>query len=383
MGRWIKIGLATLLMSTVVAIAPSAADAAPDTADGAAAVDGAVAVEGAAAAQAAQTTTVRWGPFNVPAQGTTDNLIAKPGGCSWLVGFFTDCVSMNIEKPCENCYITKIIPNLVLAGTDTPVNFDTMGMLHHVVNVNWSRPDVTCRPGLFSGTIGLLGLVEGGNERFFASGNERTVMEVPPGYGYYVGQGDEWGLIVDVMNMMPQARNYEFEYTFEWVSAAERVRPVWLDIDQCEDSEVDTSAGYSDIHYNWNSTLNGRIVAIGGHLHDQGIAITARNATTGEMICDSRAGYAAGGVGEPAGPGTGSGPMHPATWDTITSSPNPELNLASFNGHIAAHRTCQPFTRIRNPWWRSGDRIEMHATYNHDAATHGDMGIMVAFVDED
>ena len=53
------------------------------------------------------------------------------------------------------------------------------------------------------------------------------------------------------------------------------------------------------------------------------------------------------------------------------------------NGHIASHRTCQPFTRIRDPWWRSGDRIEMHATYNHDAATHGDMGIMVAFVDED
>ena len=139
------------------------------------------------------------------------------------------------------------------------------------------------------------------------------VLEIlPDGYGFRVRPGDQWGLIVDVMNMMPQARNYEFEYTFEWVSAAERVRPVWLDIDQCEDSEVDTSAGYSDIHYNWNSTLNGRIVAIGGHLHDQGIAITARNATTGEMICDSRAGYAAGGVGEPAGPGTGSGPMHPA-----------------------------------------------------------------------
>jgi hypothetical protein len=161
------------------------------------------------------------------------------------------------------------------------------------------------------------------------------------------------------------------------------VRPVWLDIDQCSDSEVDTSAGYSDIHYNWNSTLNGRIVAIGGHLHDQGIAITARNATTGEMICDSRAGYAAGGVGEPAAAGTGADGMHPANWDTITSVSHPELNLASFNGHIAAHRTCQPNTRIRDPWWRSGDRVEVHATYNHDAATQGDMGIMVAFVDED
>ena len=51
MGRWIKIGLATLLMSTVVAIAPSAADAAPDAADGAAAADGAVAVDSTGRAQ--------------------------------------------------------------------------------------------------------------------------------------------------------------------------------------------------------------------------------------------------------------------------------------------------------------------------------------------
>ena len=369
MGRWIKLGVAALLMCSVVAITPSVSDAAPDAGD-------------AVAAPTVQTTTVRWGPFNVPAMGTTENLIAKPGGCSWLVGFFTDCVSMNIQKPCENCYITKVIPNLVLAGTDTPVNFDTMGMLHHVVNMNFSRPDVTCRPSLFGDAINLLGLVEGGNERWFASGNERTVMELPDGYGYYVGAGDEWGLIVDVMNMMGMARSYEFKYTFEWVSSAERVRPVWLDIDQCSDSEVDTPAGYSDIHYTWNSTLNGRIVAIGGHVHDQGIGQTVRNATTGEMICDSRAGYAAGGVGEPAGPGPGNA-LHPAYWDTITSSPNPQLNLASFNGHIASMRTCEPFTRIRDPWWRSGDRIEVHTQYNHDAATHGDMGIMVAFVDED
>jgi hypothetical protein len=132
-GRWIKLGLAALLTCTVVAATPTAAGASPEGADG-------------VAAPTVQTTTVRWGPFDVPGNGTTENLIAKDGGCSWLIGFFTDCVDMNIQKPCENCYITKVIPNLVLAGTDTPVNFNNMGMLHHVVNMNFSRPDVTCRP---------------------------------------------------------------------------------------------------------------------------------------------------------------------------------------------------------------------------------------------
>ena len=75
--------------------------------------------------------------------------------------------------------------------------------------------------------------------------------------------------------------------------------------------------------------------------------------------------------------------MHPANWDTITSAPNPKLDLAAFNGHIAAMRVCHPNVHISDPWWRSGGRIEMHTTYNHDAATSGDMGIMVAFVDQD
>ncbi len=376
MKRWIKLGAALALACGSLVATPTFAGAAPETADDAVATE-------AVTQGATQTTTVRWGPFNVPAMGATENLIAKPGGCSSLVGFITDCVDMAIEKPCENCYITKIIPNLVLAGTDTPVNYDTMGMLHHVVNVNFSRPDVTCRPTLFGDAINLLGLVEGGNERFFASGNERTLMEVPAGYGYYVGAGDEWGLIVDVMNMAMMDRQYEFKYTFEWVQAAEPVTPVWLDIDQCSDSEVDTTTGYSDLEYTWRSTLNGRIVAIGGHLHDQGIAISVENATTGETICTSRAGYAAGGVGEPAGPGTGADAMHPADWVTMTESWNPELSLDSFQGHISGHQTCQPFTRIRKPWYWWGDEIRVHATYNHDTAGHGDMGIMVAFVDED
>ena len=70
---------------------------------------------------------------------------------------------------------------------------------------------------------------------------------------------DEWGLIVDVMNMDPMMdRQFEFEYTFEWVSSAEPVRPLWLDVDQCEDSEVEIPHGvYTDLHYNWNSTLTG------------------------------------------------------------------------------------------------------------------------------
>lgn len=382
----VKLIIAAVLVCGTLIVAPIGAGATPDTAGGA---DAAATVE-APSAPAAPTApaavhsgSVRWGPFNVPANGMTENLIAKPGGCSFLVGFFTDCVDMQIQKPCVNCFVTKVTPNLVLSGTNTPVNFNNMGMLHHVVNVNWSEPDVTCKPTLFGDVINLLGLVEGGNERWFASGNERTQMRLPSGYGYYIGSGDEWGVIVDLMNMASVDRQYDLVYSFEWVDAAEAVTPVWLDIDQCSDSEVDTPAGYSDIGYEWRSTLNGNIVAIGGHVHDQGIAISAENATTGEPICVSRAAYEPGGVGIPAGPGSGADAMHPADWDLITTSLHPTLDLSTWQGHISGMSICQPFTHISNPWWRLGDRIRMHTTYNHDTAHEGDMGIMVAFVDED
>lgn len=144
MKRPIRLGLAVLMVCGILAVTPSGADAAPESPDGAAATE---------AAAATRTTTVRWGPFDVPANGMTENLFVRPGGCSFLVGFITDCVSMDIEKSCEKCYVTKIIPNLVEAGTNTPVNYDTMGMLHHMVNVNFSRPDVTCRPNFLGGSI--------------------------------------------------------------------------------------------------------------------------------------------------------------------------------------------------------------------------------------
>lgn len=42
--------------------------------------------------------------------------------------------------------------------------------------------------------INQLGLVQGGNERFFAAGNERTINRLysTGNYGYHVKAGDMW-----------------------------------------------------------------------------------------------------------------------------------------------------------------------------------------------
>lgn len=338
-------------------------------------------------AQASQvhTTTVRWGPFTLPAAdangpGQLHNTIVKDSGCSWITDLFAECIESQITKPCSDCYITEIKPNLVDAGTNNSVNHINGGMLHHVVNVNFSRDDPTCPPALFGGIVQQLGLVEGGNERFFAAGNERTAMDLPDGYGYYLGAGDELGLIFHLMNMTPNPRPVEFEYTFTWVHSAEPVKPIWFDIDQCNDSEVDMAAGYNDVHWSWNSKLRGTIVAIGGHVHDYGIDISLINERTGEVICDSVAGYAAGSPYAPVGPGAGT-PGHAVSTNVVTSDP---LGLHNFHGHISDMTICQPFSYVRGPrWWGliPGDRLTLHTQYYRPNATDHDMGIMVAYMD--
>ena len=106
-------------------------------------------------AAADNVTTIRWGPIVLPAAGPNgpgqvDNEVAGVSGLSaLLIGLFQSVASYDVPRPCGDCYITQIQPNLVLAD-GTTANFNNGTMLHHVVNVNYSRPDITCRPNLFS-----------------------------------------------------------------------------------------------------------------------------------------------------------------------------------------------------------------------------------------
>lgn len=314
------------------------------------------------------TKTVRYGPFNVPAGdgtheggGTTDNLI-----------------SLFAEKPCSNCYITGITPNAIWADTGEPMNFNNDGMLHHVVLTNLARNDPTCARFGFGGLVGLLG------ERIFASGNERTIMQLPSGYGYYVGLLDSWGLIVDLMNHSTVARNAYVEFTFTYRpwhlfgGNPTSVRPVWLDIDNCADSEVELPANYSDSHKDWTATFSGTIVGAGGHLHEHGISISVENVNTGAYLCTSVAGYPPAPNQNNRGPGAGTA-GHPANSNIVTSDPFGIDNYRdeTGSGWLADMTLCTtPASFSRN------HVLRVHAQYHNGSAHvhHGQMGIMVLFV---
>jgi hypothetical protein len=194
----------------------------------------------------------RYGPFNVPANGQLHNAI-KP----------------NAAPPCQNCWITDMVPSLVYESDSnnangTVANLSNDAMLHHFVLLNPDRDDTVCPSGLQGGF----------GERFFAAGNERSQMHLPSPYGYFNGATLDWLLIYHLVNKASVAKNISIEVVYQYRSATtlagvgENATPLWLDIDGCGDSEYPVSVGYTDTHSDWTSTVSGRVVSINGHLHD-------------------------------------------------------------------------------------------------------------------
>ena len=274
------------------------------------------------AASASTTRTVRYGPFTIPA-GTATNPTS------------TSDLKFGVSRPCSDCYITSFRPDLVYAD-GSRATMDTGPMLHHALFASQFREDATC-----SGEwLGLAG------ERFFASGDERTAIAFPHGYGYRVRWYDYWNLLVEVMNHAMSEKTVYVQVTYTYRAAWEgvkSVKPVWLDIDQCGNSEYSIPAGFSDTHWDWNVNVPGDVVAMFGHVHGHGVAVEVTNESRGgTSLCKSVA----------------------------TIDPR--------DAHrVLAMSTCtgDPLARLR-----AGDVVRLHSIYNSSHATDGVMGLMIGYI---
>ncbi|MBF6599657.1 MAG: hypothetical protein IVW36_04015 [Dehalococcoidia bacterium] len=340
----------------------------------------------AATAEAAtwQTKTVTWGPYTIPANGegknwvTTDNCFGLGGIVLQLLGGAT-CVNRTVQLPCTNCYIGSITPNLVYAN-GSAANMDTGPMLHHMVLMSRARSDLSCPKNLFGGPIQQMGALLGGNERIFASGNERTVMDMTAqNYGYQVGSSDKWMLITDLMNMSSTDKTVYLQFTFKYAtSGVTPVKPLWLDIDNCQDSELAMGAGYSDTHKDWTSTITGTVVEMGGHGHGEALATAVQNVNTGAYYCTSVAGYHFDSMDFPGpGPGTAGHPATAIAWPDsapIYSDPRTAGGKDAMDV-VESQTVCQPNMAIT-----AGQVMRIHQTYNEMASDPNNMGIMVGFI---
>ncbi len=120
------------------------------------------------------------------------------------------------EKPAVDGWITRIVPNMVRADGSVPRSSKVM--FHHGVWINTSAP---ARDRLF-----------------FATGEEKTNVDFPDGYGYRYKASDKWLLNHMLHNLEPEPMELFVTYTIDFIpdTAPEAagmtpVRPIWMDVE--------------------------------------------------------------------------------------------------------------------------------------------------------
>jgi plastocyanin len=131
--------------------------------------------------------------------------------------------------------ITHMETDVVDDSTGAQVPIQRL-MLHHIVFININRQDATCAG---QGYVGFDGRKDFGNtfapQRFYAAGEERAKMSLPPGYGYESKASDGWAVVAMVMNHKSTADHafIHYEVTVDPTNNLTPVTPYWLDVRNC------------------------------------------------------------------------------------------------------------------------------------------------------
>ena len=133
----------------------------------------------------------------------------------------------------ENGYITHMETDIVDEGTGAQVPISRL-MLHHIVFLNAARQDSTCAGQGYLGFDNRKGYGNFAPQRFYAAGEERAKMSMPPGYGYPIDQDDPWAVVAMVMNHRSNVDRalIHYEVTVDTADLTD-VKPYWLDVRDC------------------------------------------------------------------------------------------------------------------------------------------------------
>lgn len=187
--------------------------------------------------------------------------------------------------PCKDCIITWMQAGLEYP--DGTVADAGNGMwLHHTVFSNLARQSQVCPTKKYG-------------DRFFASGNERTPVNIcvdgKEKAGYYIGPNDQIGMVAELMNMAMEPREAILTMSYEYIPAVpkgfSKVKSYWLDIGGCGSSSfpAEKKGTFEYSSPMWISNTTGRITFVASHLHDGGTHTEIRK--NGKVICDSTASY--------------------------------------------------------------------------------------------
>lgn len=201
--------------------------------------------------------TIRVGPVALPAHAD-HSAVAQPPDFFFSVPF--------------DGWLIAYHPRLVDAqGSSLPNK-----LLHHAAFWNTDRPDFLCTNK---------------EEHIFGAGGEMNDWPALPGYGYRIRKGDR--IRISAMFANPSAKSYpavylevrmEYRVTGGEVHNLQDVYPAWFDVMRCGNSGYDLAPGMSMKKGQFRMRYAGKLLGVGGHLHDYGEWLVLRNVTSRETI---------------------------------------------------------------------------------------------------
>jgi plastocyanin len=199
------------------------------------------------------------GGVATPAQAATRSLTLRYGPIA-MGDFNVALPKAAVRAPRVDGYIVGMTADLVTAHGRRVTIRDVM--LHHVVfHRVGRRPIWPCS--------------DSRGEAIYGTGEELQDLRLPPGYGYRVRSRDRWRVSAMLMSHSLRRLNVYIRYRVTVVTGRRltAVEPFWLRANGCGSGISypvlgDGGPGATVVRsYDWRVPFDGRIVAVGGHLH--------------------------------------------------------------------------------------------------------------------
>lgn len=152
-------------------------------------------------------------------------------------------------------------------------------LVHHLIGVNFDRRQI------------VYPMVE----RLFGWGTETEPVLLPDGVGVPLPKGDHLGVYAMWHNELPtDVSNAYLRITLNWIPRKKvqiPVMPLYVDVNNRIGgvTTFDIPPGKSTKSYEFTFPVSGRLLAVGGHLHDYGVAVRLEDAETGKVLARLKA----------------------------------------------------------------------------------------------